>query len=123
MKTIGYALTLPVCLMIGSLACAQSAPVANVQTAETVPALPPPSAASSDPRGITTADSGSAIDKPATVGAMPQTGYHEPVIGKQSEPPPHSRTRDAAMTPTSDAKIRPDRPRTSSKQRRTRKPG
>ena len=122
MHTSSGALPVTFGLMIGSLVHAQTAPVPNVQTTEVAPPRAPP-AASSDPRGITTADLGSSIDKPATVGAMPQTGYHEPVIGKPIDPPPHTRTRDAAMAPAvSEPDARPDRPRSRSKQRRAKRP-
>jgi hypothetical protein len=96
----------PMILMIGSIAEGQTAaPVPNVQTGQASPATAVPPA-SSDPSGITPADSGSAIDKPATVGAMPQTGYHPPVIdnNKSTEPLPHQRVRAAAQgTTASDA--------------------
>jgi hypothetical protein len=84
--------------MAASLAHAQPvSSVPNVQTGAVPPSAAPP-ATSSDPSGITPADSGSSIDKPATVGAMPQTGYHEPVIrdSNAADPPPHERARASA---------------------------
>ena len=109
------ALPFPFGLMIASLAHAQTASSPpNVQTSEILPAIAPP-AASPDPRGITTADSGSSIDKPATVGAMPQTGYHAPAIGKRAEPAPHANPRAGDRTATgtaiADRDARPDPPR------------
>lgn len=99
MNKMHYALLIPPALLVGSLAQAQTAPaVPNVQTAETTPARSEP-APSSDPRGITSADSGSAIDNAANVDAMPQTGAHPPVIGKTkpAEPRPHERARSASQ--------------------------
>lgn len=121
------ALLIPLGLAIASPAGAQDAPTPpNVQTAEVAPAAPPPTA-SSDPRGITTADTGSSIDKPATVDAMPQTGYHAPVIGKRAEPLPHTRMREGAQVGIAPAaterRAGPDRRRASPRKHRARRRG
>jgi len=92
------ALLIPASLMASMIHSQMSSVVPNVQTGR----VPPEAAAPERPadlRGVTPSETASSIDKPATAGTEPMTGYHAPVIkiGKPAKKGPHMQPRSASQ--------------------------